>query len=126
MYTTSVSLLERLRRPDEPSAWDRFIAIYTPLLYRWATRFNLSPEEAADLVQDVFATLVVKLPALRYDESRSFRGWLMTVNRNKLGERRRIKRVTEVSPEGQIEPGTDDDPGEMLAETEYREMVTQR
>lgn len=126
MYTTSVSLLERLRRPDEPSAWDRFIAIYTPLLYRWATRFNLSPEEAADLVQDVFATLVVKLPALRYDESRSFRGWLMTVNRNKLGERRRIKRVTEVSPEGQIEPRTDDDPGEMLAETEYREIVTQR
>ncbi len=126
MYTTSVSLLERLRQPEERAAWDRFISIYTPLLYRWATRFNLSPEEAADLVQEVFAALVVKLPALTYDQSRSFRGWLMTVSRNKLAERRRIKRVNEVSADSKCDPGIDDDPGEIVAETEYREMVTQR
>ncbi len=33
MHTTSVSLLERLQRPDEPAAWDRFADLYTPLLY---------------------------------------------------------------------------------------------
>ncbi len=126
MYTTSVSLLERLKRPDERSAWDRFIAIYTPLLYRWALKFQLSAEDAADLVQDVFATLVVKLPNLTYDQSRSFRGWLLTVTRNKLFERLRLRRVLEVRADSHFEPRLDDDPSEIVAESEYRELVTQR
>jgi hypothetical protein len=32
MDTTPVSLLEQLRQPADPSAWDRFVALYTPLL----------------------------------------------------------------------------------------------
>lgn len=126
MYTTSVSLLERLKRPEEQSAWDRFIAIYTPLLYHWALKLQLSPEDSADLVQDVFATLVVKLPNLTYDQTRSFRGWLLTVTRNKLFERRRLRRVVEVRADSHCEPPLDDDPGEIVAKSEYAELVTQR
>lgn len=126
MYTTSVSLLERLKQIDERPAWDRFVAIYTPLLYHWAIRFQLSAEDAADLVQDVFATLIVKIPNLTYDEGRSFRGWLLTVTRNKLTDRRRLRRVTEVQADGVSEPAIDDDPSRIVAETEFREFLTRR
>jgi hypothetical protein len=33
---TPVSLLERLRRPDDAEAWDRFVDLYTLLLAGWA------------------------------------------------------------------------------------------
>ena len=58
MTTTPVSLLERLRLPDQPDAWPRFVGIYTPLLYFWARRLGLQNTDADDLVQDVFTTLI--------------------------------------------------------------------
>src|SRR5262249_50774343 len=72
MNTTSASLLNRLRPPGEEDAWTRFVKLYTPLLYTWAHRLNLQDQDAADLVQDVFATLVQKLPEFRYDRQNSF------------------------------------------------------
>jgi RNA polymerase sigma-70 factor (ECF subfamily) len=89
MNTTPVSLLERLRRPGEQAAWERFVHLYTPLLLRWVRRLGLHGPDAADLVQDVFALLVRKLPEFRYDPDRRFRGWLWTVTLNKVRERAR-------------------------------------
>lgn len=89
MHTTSPTLLERLRHPDESGAWERFAALYTPLMYYWARRQGLQQDDAADLVQDVFAILLERLPAFEYDAGRSFRSWLRTVTLNKLRERRR-------------------------------------
>ena len=83
MFTTSVSLLERLRRPNQAPAWERFVQLYTPLLLHWARRAGLSPEDTADLVQDVFTTLVQKLPQFVYQPDQKFRCWLRTVLMNK-------------------------------------------
>jgi RNA polymerase sigma-70 factor (ECF subfamily) len=80
--STPVSLLERLRRPDDADAWGRFVHLYTPLLYRWALRTGLQAADAADLVQDTFAILIRELPQFRYDPGRSFHRWLYTVLRN--------------------------------------------
>jgi hypothetical protein len=33
MHTTSPSLLERLRDPEERAAWERFVELYHPLRY---------------------------------------------------------------------------------------------
>jgi len=84
MYTTSVSLLERLRQPGDQEAWSRFVRRYSPHIYDWARRQGLSAEDAADLVQEVFALLVQKMPDFKYDPHKSFRAWLRTVTRNKL------------------------------------------
>lgn len=89
MYTTSVSLLDRLRQPNESDAWMRFVRLYTPLLYSWASRIGLQPHDAADLVQDVLIILIQKLPDFSYDPQQSFRGWLRTITRNKCLERLR-------------------------------------
>jgi RNA polymerase sigma-70 factor (ECF subfamily) len=87
MDTTSASLLARLRRPGDSDAWLRFVHLYSPILYSWAGRMGLRHEDAADLVQDVFAVLVQKLPEFDYDEQKRFRGWLWTVTRNKWREK---------------------------------------
>src|SRR5438067_1653747 len=90
MNTTPVSLLERLCHADaEQAAWQQFVELYTPLLCQWARRLGLQNHDAADLVQEVFAVLVRKLPNFRYDPDRRFRGWLWTITVNKARERHR-------------------------------------
>jgi RNA polymerase sigma-70 factor (ECF subfamily) len=84
---TPVSLLERLCRGNEPEAWSRFVTLYTPLLYYWARRTGMQEADSADLVQEVLILLFRKLPELRYDRRRSFRGWLRTLTLNKWRER---------------------------------------
>jgi RNA polymerase sigma-70 factor (ECF subfamily) len=91
MEQTSASLLEQVRNPADQEAWNRFVVLYTPLLYQWARGAGLQPSDAADLVQDVFIVLVRKLPDFRYDPHGSFRAWLKTVTLNKWRETQRAR-----------------------------------
>jgi RNA polymerase sigma-70 factor (ECF subfamily) len=91
MHTTPASLLEQICQPDDKrltaAAWERFVNLYTPLLYYWARRAGLQDSDAADLVQDVFAMLVRKLPDFSYDPGRKFRSWLRMIIMNKWRDR---------------------------------------
>jgi len=91
--------MERLRKPDEPRAWSRFVELYTPLLFFWCRRLGLSPQDAEDLVQDVFTVLIQKLPEFTYDEQKSFRGWLRKVVLNKWNDRQRRRQLPKASAE---------------------------
>jgi RNA polymerase sigma-70 factor (ECF subfamily) len=123
MTSTPVTLLERLRRADDPSAWSDFVHLYTPLLYAWACRAGLGDADAADLVQDVFAVLVRELPGFDYQPGRSFRGWLRTVLLNcwRTGQRRRRPQtVPSEDLDHRPAPADPDLPGEA---EERRELV---
>lgn len=122
MDPTSASLLERLCRSGDPEAWDRFVRLYTPLLYHWAGRLCPDPNEATDLVQDVFLTLVEKLPGFAYDPARRFRGWLWTVTANKFRERRRAA----PGMEPLADAGSAPDPVPDFVEDDYRRHVAAR
>lgn len=89
MYTTSVTLLEALRKADDQGAWLRFVKLYTPLLYHWARHIGLQQTDAEDLVQDIFVLLLRKLPEFHYRRDGSFRSWLRVVALNKWRERGR-------------------------------------
>lgn len=89
MHTTPHSLLEALRQPDAARSWARFVDLYAPLLHGWAARAGLQESDAADLVQDVFAVLLRKLPGFRHNGSESFRAWLRAVTMNKLRDGKR-------------------------------------
>src|ERR1700722_9457419 len=95
MEITPASLLHRLRQPCDRRGWDQFVELYSPLLFSWARRVGLQDADAADLVQDVFAILVRKLPEFKYDPTRGFRNWLRTLTLNKWREflRRRAVRI---------------------------------
>ena len=88
MNSTSASLLQRLHQPEAAEAWARFVKLYTPLLFFWARRLARLDADAADLVQDVFAILVQKLPDFQYDQGKGFRNWLRTVLLSKVAPRR--------------------------------------
>jgi RNA polymerase sigma-70 factor, ECF subfamily len=127
MTNTPLSLLERLRQPEPQAAWDRFVALYTPLMFHWARRLGQSEAEAADLVQDVFVVLVQELPKFTYRAGERFRGWLWTVLMNKWRERRRRAAARPAELGGaaldeQPAPGT----AAPLEETEYRQYLVNR
>jgi RNA polymerase sigma-70 factor (ECF subfamily) len=103
MDTTSASLLVSLKQAGSPAAWSRFVRTYSPMLYTWACRIGLQDADALDLVQDVFTTLLEKLPEFSYDADRGFREWLWVVTRNKYLERARRRSLPidrSVTPDG--------------------------
>jgi len=82
--STSHSLLNRVRMRDA-EAWQRFAALYTPLVYAWARRGGLQESDAADIVQDVFHSVFAKIGDFQKDGQRShFRGWLWAITRNRV------------------------------------------
>jgi RNA polymerase sigma-70 factor (ECF subfamily) len=121
---TPPSLLQRLRQPHDPAAWDWFVRLYTPLLFSWARRSGLQEPDAADLVQEVFTLLLRKLPEFRYEEGGSFRGWLHTVLRNKHREllRRRDPAAGSADKLDDVAAPADDP----LVEEDYRHEVLRR
>lgn len=67
--------------------------LYGPLVYRWTRRAGLRTEEAADVVQEVFRTVVARLPEFHRDRvGDTFRGWMWAITRNKLGDHLRSKK----------------------------------
>jgi RNA polymerase sigma-70 factor (ECF subfamily) len=125
MGPAAASLLDRLRRPDDQAAWERFVDLYSPLVYFWAVRAGLQAQDAADLVQEVFLTLVQKLPDFRPDPTRSFRAWLRTLTLNKW---RDLKRKKVPVPVGGTLPDEPAPPqgAEALWEDEYRRHLLAR
>jgi RNA polymerase sigma-70 factor (ECF subfamily) len=127
MHTTSVSLIERLRQPGDKEAWGRLVELYTPLLFFWAKKLGLQEQDAADLVQDVFAILVRKMPEFMYNPDKSFRGWLRTILMNKWrdGERRRGIAPAHESPENLARFARAED-AEPFGDEEYRQHLVGR
>jgi RNA polymerase sigma-70 factor (ECF subfamily) len=123
---TPTSLLERLRLPFDPDAWSRFVSLYTPLIYSWACRAGLQEQDALDLVQDVFVTLLRVLPTFSYDRERSFRRWLRTVTLNtwRNDRKRAENRVLIGAADAKQVPGPEEP--EAAWEAEYRQHVIGR
>jgi RNA polymerase sigma-70 factor, ECF subfamily len=122
---TPSSLLERLRQPFEPDAWARFVALYTPLIYSWGRRVGLQEQDVADLVQDVFVTLLQVLPTFTYDRRQSFRRWLWTVTINKWRkDRKQPDRRMVHGQKGIPEPVAAADDLEAIWEAEYQQHLT--
>jgi RNA polymerase sigma-70 factor (ECF subfamily) len=127
MNTTSPSLLERLRQPSHQEAWTRFVKLYTPLMVHWTRRLGLAAEEAADVIQEVLAVLVKKLPAFSYDHKKSFRSWLHTVMLNKWRDLCRQRAVLgDKSPPGGMPDVEGPDTTLELDEAEYRHQLVKQ
>jgi RNA polymerase sigma-70 factor (ECF subfamily) len=126
MNSTSISLLARLRQPGDEQAWQHFVALYTPLLYHWAKTTGLRAQEVDDLVQDVFALLVAKLPQFEYDHGQSFRGWLRTIVVNRCRDWFRRRASQPVGGATEVLDEKNADATEWLAESEYRTLLAGR
>lgn len=81
---TRLSLLSRARQHDS-QAWSDLVELYGPLVAHWAYRCRLNSHQAADIVQEVFASVSRALE--KYEsrkENGAFRSWLWTITSNKV------------------------------------------
>jgi RNA polymerase sigma-70 factor, ECF subfamily len=92
---TSLTLLGRVKANDQ-QAWQRLVGLYSPLVYHWCARWQVSGADADDVVQNVFLGVAAGIekfqrprpgdPAAAGGEpaTGTFRGWLGAITRNKL------------------------------------------
>jgi RNA polymerase sigma-70 factor (ECF subfamily) len=87
---TSPSLLARAQ-DNQPAAWERLVDLYAPLVYHWCRRAGLGPEDTADVFQEVFRAVARALADFRRERpGDTFRGWLLTITRNKIRDHFRL------------------------------------
>ena len=85
MNETSLSLLAQLGDCSEDQAWDRLVRIYGPLLRSWLHKYDLQPNDADDLVQEVL--LAVSKDVQSFDHNGrpgAFRAWVKSILVNRL------------------------------------------
>ena len=70
----------------DPDAWGRLVEIYGALIYRWSRKAGLAPEDAADVVQEVFRTVSQRFAEFQHTGAGGFRAWLWSITRNKIGD----------------------------------------
>ncbi|MEM1228036.1 MAG: sigma-70 family RNA polymerase sigma factor [Planctomycetota bacterium] len=79
-HTTRQSLLVRIKDGDDQVAWERFIEIYGPLIFRFGMKKGLQEADAADLTQDVLQRISQSIARFEYDPSLGrFRSWLFLI-----------------------------------------------
>jgi len=84
--STSFTLLQRVRALD-PEAWHALSRLYGPLVYRWARQSGLQPQDASDVAQNVFVSILRGISRFSLEgPEATFRGWLWTITRNAVRE----------------------------------------
>jgi RNA polymerase sigma factor, sigma-70 family len=82
---TRDSLLVQVRSPANREAWDQFVLIYRPVVYRLARRRGLQDADAQDLAQQVLMAVASAIGSYeKSDASVRFRHWLRRVARNAI------------------------------------------
>ena len=126
---TRPSLLLRIRNPRDEQAWAQFVELYAPLVHRYGRRYGLQEADAADLAQEVLQIVISSASHFEYDPHRGkFRGWLLTVTRNKLrrlwaSEARRPRATGDTNVRGLIEQQPDPDADEDAWNREYQRRL---
>ncbi len=111
MSITPVSLLERLRRPDDSAAWQRLLAIYQPWLRNWLHAHGVPTNDCDDLVQELLVVVLRELPQFRHSgRPEAFRAWLrgIIVNRWRVYHRQRRDAADCAAAEQALEQLADD------------------
>ena len=81
---TDYGLLLRVRDPADQEAWDEFVRIYRPVVYRLARGRGMQDADAQDLAQKVLMSVAAAIQSWQPDAGSRFRHWLHKVAKNAL------------------------------------------
>lgn len=104
METSDKQLLLACRSGDQ-SAWEKLVHRYQRLIYAVALRAGLDEDDAAEVFQDVFATLFQKLDDI--DDPERLHAWLVTTTKRKTW--RRIAKIRQWQQPSTAEADDDQD-----------------
>ena len=106
MPETRISLILRLRECSDVQAWQEFVDIYVPALYRLALRKGLQPVDAEDVTQEILIGVARAVERFTPDRERAtFRSWLGTIARNLIADAcRRRARLPQVGASSESWP----------------------
>jgi RNA polymerase sigma-70 factor (ECF subfamily) len=82
---TRASLIAQVRSSEDREAWDQFVFIYRPVLYRMARRRGLQDADAQDVVQTILMRVAASIH--RWEQTSpetKFHHWLRRVARNAM------------------------------------------
>ncbi len=106
--TQAVNALVRRCVAGDAVAWQEIVQQYHRRIYNICYRFSGSPDDAADLAQDVFIKVYRTLSS--YDTGRaSFMTWVTTVTRNLLVDHFRKGKYDRVTDSLDATPGNQED-----------------
>lgn len=81
---TRSSLIAQVQSPEHREAWDQFVLIYRPVIYRMARRRGMQDADAQDLSQDVLIRISKSIEGWVPQEGVRFRHWLRKVASNAI------------------------------------------
>ncbi len=85
MYTTHLSLMERVRNNRDEVAWQEFYDVYKSLIYRYTQQRNLSDADAEEIVGQCFEKLSSEMSRFEFRPTRGkFKTWLKKLVNNKI------------------------------------------
>jgi RNA polymerase sigma factor (sigma-70 family) len=131
IYTTRLTLLEKLKDQHDDNAWRDFVYFYRGYIYSILRSMSLSHHDAEEVVQMVLLKSWRYLPEFNYDASRGrFRSWLgrVTANTAKNFMRRGAGRFVPLENEDGLnineeEFFSNESEIDKLAEAEWREYL---
>jgi len=84
MDKTRITLIDKLKDPEDNAAWQDFHDLYGNLIISWARRLGASDALAQDILQESMITLLRLMQTFEYDTDRgSFRSFLKTITRRR-------------------------------------------
>ncbi len=81
---TRATLLADVKSPENRRAWDEFVVLYRPAIYRMARRRGLQDADAQDVTQNVLVRIAEAIGRYEQQPGTKFRHWLRRVAKNAI------------------------------------------
>lgn len=98
LLPTRQSLLSRLRDWEDRAGWKEFFDTYWRLIYGVALKAGLTQSEAEEVVQETVVSVAKQMPGFQYDQTGSFKAWLLQITRRRIVDQFRKRQPWESEP----------------------------